>query len=56
MLFVLIFLPYPYINYSYFLVFTEGGVDPANQGAQLEDRFYNNKAFEVSNYFLLPVS
>ena len=27
---------------------SEGGVDPASHGAQMEDRFYNNKAFQVS--------
>jgi len=26
----------------------EGGVDPAEHGAKMEDRFYNNKAFTVS--------
>ena len=29
------------------LLFAESGVDPTVHGAQLEDRFYNNKAFEV---------
>ena len=31
-----------------FSSYPEGGeVDPAEKGAQIEDRFYNNKAFEV---------
>jgi len=34
------------IYLSYLLL--ESGIDPAEHGAKMEDRFYNNKAFSVS--------
>ena len=34
---------YKYVS----LCFSEGGVDPASHGAGMEDRFYNNKSFQV---------
>lgn len=36
---------------NFFLVFSETGDDPAVHGAQMEDRFYNNKSFQVSFHF-----
>lgn len=32
-----------------YLYVSETGIDPAEHGAKMEDRFYNNKAFIVSN-------
>ena len=38
------------LNKYILLCFSEGGVDPASHGAGMEDRFYNNKSFQVRSH------
>ena len=35
------------VTLDFSLYVLAGGIDPAEHGAKMEDRFYNNKAFEV---------
>ncbi len=39
-----------YLWLCYGLFIPDGGLDPATHGAQMEDRFYNNKSFQVRIY------
>ena len=40
----------------YKIYFSETGYDPCEWGAKLEDRYYNNRAFNVSLTILWPFS